>query len=219
MTDHNRIDVTPPTPLFRDSYLSDRMAERLAYSLYSTLLNKLPDYDLIVVCIGTDRSTGDALGPLIGSKLKALDLSNMHVYGTLDHPVHAMNLEETLATIKRQHHAPYILAIDACLGELKSVGKVTLAKGPLKPGAGVQKKLPEVGQLHLTGIVNVGGFMEYFVLQNTRLSVVMKMADQMSKAIEHASAFLKRANVTRQPVYDDSQKQDRLFHIRAKAEL
>lgn len=26
------------------------------------------------------------------------------------------------------------------------------------------------------GIVNVGGFMEYFVLQNTRLSLVMRMA-------------------------------------------
>jgi putative sporulation protein YyaC len=63
------------------------------------------------------------------------------------------------------------------------VGFVNLAPGSLKPGAGVNKDLPSVGQLHITGIVNVGGFMEYFVLQNTRLNIVMKMATLISKGI------------------------------------
>ncbi|MGZ6530106.1 MAG: spore protease YyaC, partial [Tumebacillaceae bacterium] len=72
------------------------------------------------------------------------------------------------------------------LGQLSSVGLVTLANGPLKPGAGVNKVLPEVGNIHLTGIVNVGGFMEYFVLQNTRLSVVMRMADTIVDSLTKA---------------------------------
>ena len=33
------------------------------------------------------------------------------------------------------------------------------------------------------GIANVGGFMEYFVLQNTRLNLVMKMADIISQSL------------------------------------
>ncbi|MNJ05080.1 hypothetical protein D3C73_1661750 [compost metagenome] len=37
--------------------------------------------------------------------------------------------------------------------------------------------------MHITGIVNVGGFMEYFVLQNTRLSLVMDLAELIAKAI------------------------------------
>jgi putative sporulation protein YyaC len=45
------------------------------------------------------------------------------------------------------------------------------------PGAGVNKDLPPVGQLHITGIVNVGGYMEYMILQNTRLNLVMRLAD------------------------------------------
>ncbi|MFY9218842.1 MAG: DUF1256 domain-containing protein, partial [Tepidanaerobacteraceae bacterium] len=52
--------------------------------------------------------------------------------------------------------------------------------GSLKPGAGVNKKLPPVGNFHITGVVNVGGFMEYLVLQNTRLFTVMKMVDIIS---------------------------------------
>jgi len=43
--------------------------------------------------------------------------------------------------------------------------------------------LPPVGDMHITGIVNVGGFMEYFVLQNTRLSLVMKMSHIIAEAI------------------------------------
>ncbi|HEY8341723.1 MAG TPA: spore protease YyaC, partial [Calditerricola sp.] len=101
--------------------------------------------------------------------------------------VHAVNLVDTIGRISRTHRDPYILALDACLGQFQHIGTITLDEGPVKPGAGVQKNLPAVGSLHMTGIVNVGGFMEYFVLQNTRLSVVMKMADVMAKAILHAA--------------------------------
>jgi putative sporulation protein YyaC len=193
------ISIPPPAPLFRDSYQSDTLNERLSYIIYSTLLSKMNFYDIVVVCIGTDRSTGDALGPIVGSKLQKLFPKRMTVYGTLDDPVHAMNLEETLSLIKKTHRFPFIIAIDACLGELKSVGMVTLANGPLKPGAGVQKKLPEVGDLHMTGIVNVGGFMEYFVLQNTRLSIVMRMADKIASALYYASVHLSKGKESSQP--------------------
>lgn len=131
---------------------------------------------IIVLCIGTDRSTGDALGPLTGSKLQG-QLNGTAVYGTLDEPVHATNLVTILQTISRCQGEPFILAIDACLGKVDSVGCVTLGHGPLKPGAAVNKSLPEIGHAHITGIVNVGGFMEHLVLQSTRLSLVMRMAE------------------------------------------
>lgn len=53
-------------------------------------------------------------------------------------------------------------------------------------GAGVNKQLPPVGDIHLTGIVNVGGFMEYFVLQNTRLSLVMRLSDIIATSLYSA---------------------------------
>lgn len=138
---------------------------------------------LLVLCIGTDRSTGDALGPLIGTQLLRKNIPQLHVLGTLDEPVHATNLDDTIQRIRGTLINPYILAIDACLGRLDSVGYITLAEGPLRPGAGVHKQLPEVGDIHLTGIVNVGGFMEYMVLQNTRLNLVWRMAESISEII------------------------------------
>lgn len=131
---------------------------------------------LLLLCIGTDRSIGDSLGPLVGSFLRDKGELPFHVMGTLDQPVHATNLQDTIDQIDGEYRRPFILALDACLGRPESVGMITVASGALKPGAGVNKTLPAVGQLHVTGIVNVGGFMEYFVLQNTRLSLVMRMA-------------------------------------------
>lgn len=153
----------------------------LAFFL-SKLYNPLSP--LVILCIGTDRSTGDSLGPLVGSKLQGLD-PQLKIYGTLDDPVHAVNLQEKIDQILCCHNNPFILAIDACLGRTESIGFISIKEGPLQPGTGVNKNLPEVGHLQVIGIVNVGGFMEYMVLQNTRLSLVMKMANIISQGIIH----------------------------------
>lgn len=138
---------------------------------------------LLFVCIGTDRSTGDSLGPIIGYKLCARSYKNMSVYGTLDDPVHAKNLTSKLNEIYLSHEKPFIVAIDACLGGIQNVGHINISKGPIFPGAGVNKDLLPVGDINITGIVNISGYMEYFILQNTRLSLVMKMADIITEGI------------------------------------
>ncbi|AQS57746.1 spore protease YyaC [Desulforamulus ferrireducens] len=147
--------------------------------------------DVVIVCIGTDRSTGDCLGPLVGTKLTSCTEHGFTVYGTLDEPVHATNMNERLAVIEQKHPGALIIAIDACLGHLENVGCVNISTGSLAPGAGVNKSLPAVGQLNITGVVNVGGFMEYLVLQNTRLNLVMRLADLITEGLIQTAAKLK----------------------------
>ncbi|ANY66576.1 spore protease YyaC [Paenibacillus sp. BIHB 4019] len=157
---------------------TDTNAMTLIVNRLSLMLNELSGTrPLIIVCVGTDRSTGDSLGPIIGTSLAKYNSPYFTLYGTLEEPVHAMNLTDTLALIHHNHHNPFIIGIDACLGQVSSIGSVHIGTGPVRPGAGVNKELPPVGDMHITGIVNVGGFMEYFVLQNTRLHLVIKMAD------------------------------------------
>jgi putative sporulation protein YyaC len=166
---------------------SDAETPGLLLKYLSSIFNRLPSYQpIVIICVGTDRSTGDSLGPLVGTHLDKIGTAGYHLFGTLHDPVHAMNLSDTLNSIHQQLHDPFILAIDACLGQASSVGSIQIAHGPLKPGAGVNKDLPPVGNFHVTGIVNVGGFMEYFVLQNTRLSLVMRMSEIIADSI-HAS--------------------------------
>jgi len=141
---------------------------------------------IIILCIGTDRSTGDSLGPLVGYRLSKYHTLSATVIGTLDHPVHAGNLNETLEKIKREVPNHFIIAVDACLGTHGNIGYIKIGKGPLKPGAGLKKNLPETGDIHITGVVNYGGFMDFLVLQNTRLSLVMKMSETIADGLQYA---------------------------------
>lgn len=178
--------VEPASTVYRVHVDNPLVVESLARTLRAFLREKVSCQParLTILCIGTDRSTGDCLGPLVGSRLIASNLpSNVTVLGTLDDPVHATNLEEYMKRIEQEMPYSYVLALDACLGKAENVGYISLKDGPLRPGSGVNKKLMEIGDAHLVGVVNVGGFMEYFVLQNTRLSLIMRMATAMSEGI------------------------------------
>lgn len=140
----------------------------------------LPHRQVVVLCIGTDRVTGDAFGPLVGTFLRGFGLNPL---GTLDEPVHAGNLAAQVSTIPKDS---FVLAVDASLGKLNSIGKINFYNGAITPGAGVGKSLEHVGNAGITMNVNVGGFMENMVLANTRLSIVYAGAQVVALGIYRA---------------------------------
>lgn len=142
--------------------------------------------DLIILCIGTDRSTGDSLGPLVGEKLKFFLRNRINILGNLETPIHAKNICKTMKKIKSTYSNPYIIAIDASLGNIQNVGNVIIESKPIFPGSAMNKDLPPVGDLSITGIVNVSGALEFMVLQNTRLYTVMHLADIISSGLYHS---------------------------------
>lgn len=179
--------------------IEDKSSSTDFYRFFSECINELYDFkrNIVIVCIGTDRSTGDSLGPIVGYKLKPILKGKADIFGTLEEPVHAKNINSTLNSIYKKYNRPFIIAIDACLGSLNHVGYISIGKGPIKPGAGVSKDLPPVGDMFVTGIVNISGFMEYMVLQNTRLNTVMKMADIIFSGIYRTISNLKSFNEIR----------------------
>lgn len=153
--------------------------------MLSTIVSQtiLPEQEIIIICIGSDRSTGDSLGPLIGHQFKNYVTPGLYLIGDLHEPVHAANLNYCMKSINKTFDNPYIIAIDASLGKEEHIGFMTLATGPLKPGLGVKKKLPEVGDIHITGIVNSSREMEFSTLQTTRLSIIFQIADAIVLAL------------------------------------
>lgn len=155
-------------------------------AMSNCLISWIPTFPLseyIVICIGTDRSTGDSFGPLVGSFLKEKPLRKLIVYGTLHNPIHANNLEASLKKICLTHKNPYIIAVDACLGHNKSVGCLIAKKGSIKPGEALNKELSAVGDCSITGVVNINNLMQYTVLQSTRLSIVFDMANTVASIL------------------------------------
>lgn len=134
-------------------------------------------------CIGTDRSTGDSFAPLIGTMLEEKGYKN--VIGTIDNPVHGTNLNDKVNEIPSN---TTVVAIDACLGNAKSIGKIQFNKGKLEAGIGVGKVgLIPVGDFNLKGIVNIYSSREDLnsdILSCTRLSTVMEMSKLVVDSIE-----------------------------------
>jgi len=145
-------------------------------------MNPLFEKDIVYICIGTDRATGDCLGPMVGTRLQSTSL-HPHVYGTLEQPVHAANLLDFIRQIAGRYKNPLTVAIDASLGNSSRIGFINVKKGGLKPGTALNKDLPEVGDFHISGVVNVGGYLEQMVLQNTRLFLVYRMAEVIARSI------------------------------------
>ena len=153
-------------------------AEKFAARLLLLLMNEMRASGrrrIVFLCIGTDRSTGDSLGPLIGSKLAAEVTGDVTVIGTLEHPVHAVNLDRTIEEMEEHYPDAIIVAVDAAVGRWDHVGLVTLEKGPLRPGLGVRKELTAVGDISITGIVGGAESGDPLFLQSIRLSQVMRL--------------------------------------------
>lgn len=169
--------------------------------IVNELIRLIPDplMPIVVICIGTDRSTGDSLGPMTGTLLKERRPENLHIYGTLDEPVHGKNLIDYLTFINAKHPDAFIIAVDACLGRATSIGTVLIGEGPLMPGAALNKSLPPTGDIHIAGVVNVGGLMEFLVLQNTRLNIVLKIARKISESLKRTDRQITRKKLEMVP--------------------
>lgn len=165
---------------YEDPACLNRLENRI-YGLM-TDMNSGFQRDIVYLCIGTDRATGDCLGPLVGTRLQAITPA-INLFGTLEKPSHAVNLESVLEEIAFQYANPLVIAVDASLGNTDRIGYINIKPGGLKPGTALKKVLPEVGDFHISAVVNVGGFLEQMVLQNTRLYVVYKMADLIARSL------------------------------------
>ncbi|WP_264738964.1 spore protease YyaC [Cytobacillus firmus] len=160
----------------------EKMVSKLEQIFYST------SREIVILCIGSDRSTGDSLGPLAGKILKEKNIP-YPVYGTLQEPVHALNIKKVLKEINETHDDPFIFGIDACLGDERQIGYILIREGSFIPGNAVNRALPSVGDYHLKAIVNtLDPLSPVHSLNSTRLYMVLKLAEIIAEIISRVAA-------------------------------
>lgn len=144
---------------------------------------------ILIVCLGTDRSTGDSFGPFTGSLLHSLT-SYPYIYGTLSHPIHRQNYFDKMTALHHRFPHGYIIAIDASLGKSDDIGHIRIREGSIRPAGAFSKELPPIGNLAVTGIVGASGIHDYQTLQSARLSLILSMASQLAETLSHALTTL-----------------------------
>ena len=168
------------------------------WKLNDTLFHMIHDvnkaYDSIsVICIGTDRSTGDSYGPLTGHLLSKQKLGDFSLYGTFKEPVHALSLPQTLEKIDLEHSL--VIAVDASVGSPEYIGHIGISYEPVRPGSGLGKTLPPVGDISITGIAASGGIAPFLMLQNASLGMIYTMAEKTCYAIQTTLYRLRLENL------------------------
>lgn len=161
----------------------------LAYYEISNFLKNHIDEKTIIVCIGTDKCIGDCLGPLVGTLLRE-KFFPLKVFGTLDSPIHALNLDKKITEILKTYPGYKILAIDACLGDSKSIGEIHARNEPIHPGKGVGKSLRSVGDMSIIAIVDSSENIDLFTSRQIRLSFILDMSKVIVDSLIH-SYYLK----------------------------
>ena len=77
--------------------LKNIIINKLSTEMYNAKKNK-SYLEIVFLCIGTDKITGDCFGPLVGSKLNQLlesyNIFNINIYGTLNKNVNYINIKE-----------------------------------------------------------------------------------------------------------------------------
>lgn len=137
----------------------------------------------VVLCIGSDLTIGDSLGPLTGTLLRRRGLPG-YVYGSLKAPVTAKEVKYLGEFLKKTHPKSKIIAIDAAVGDESEIGLIKVSDVALRPGSGANKRLGKVGDVSVLGIVTKKTDFSYAMLNLTRLNTVYSMADTITRAVE-----------------------------------
>ncbi len=159
-----------------NDYSSEGIADALKDCNYN---NKKP----LFICIGSDLVLGDSLGPLVGTLLKKRNI-NSYVYGTLNFPITAKEVEYARTYLKEMHPNSVSIAIDAAVGNEDDVGLIRVVNKGLKPGLAVEKNLGVVGDISIIGVVASKSNKNFNLFNLTRLNLIYKMAEIITEGIE-----------------------------------
>lgn len=146
--------------------------------------------ELVILCIGTDKITGDCFGPLVGSFLIKLfenyNIFNISIYGTLENNINYNNIDKILKRIYKIHQNPCIVVVDAALSKKENIGKIYVSDEKTILGKSLNKNNLLIGDISIKAVVGKDYKLakyNFVNLQNISLNVVMNLANIVSEGI------------------------------------
>ncbi len=134
----------------------------------------------VILCIGSNQVIGDTLGPLVGDLLREKYNTPAFVYGGLKAPVNGINFSHYYDHLKHAHPLSLVIAIDACVGDKKDVGKIKYSAKGLKAGEALKKNLPRVGDIGVLGVVAERSSNNLLALMNCSYREIANMSEKIA---------------------------------------
>jgi len=148
--------------------------------------------DIVILCVGTTSVVGDSLGPKVGDLLINNYDINAFVYGSTLRPVNGLNYADYLSFVRKHHKESLIIAIDACLGDKKEIGKVKYTLNGLRAGAALDKNLETIGDLAILGIVAKKSSNNFDALSLASLATIELLSKKIALSVFHITKILSK---------------------------
>lgn len=181
------------------------LCKRLDYKLDQINIKAMVDFimdefkksnkeEIIIVNIGTDKCTGDSFAPFLGSYLEEKDYP-IKFYGTLEEPIHALNIYREIDNIKDLHKNAFVVALDSAMSAIGDVGNIVIRNKPIEAGAGFDKDLPSVGDISImyNTIDSECGF--FGLRHDVRLGDILKAVKETYKVFDELKNVYITSNV------------------------
>ncbi|WP_413299472.1 spore protease YyaC [Bacillus sp. 1P10SD] len=152
-----------------------------------TIYSLIPEgtQHVLVACIGSNRISGDSLGPFVGTLLNNSYSNHLSVIGNLQNPLDAATLIPELSRFVIPQNS-FVIAVDSVIGSVDFVHTIIVREGLLQPGAGLDKTLPPMGDCSIMGVtIDRESAIEDSLIY-TNLHIVYKMATNIAKGISLA---------------------------------
>lgn len=170
-----------------DKRIKETFIQEFSRCLYQ---ERKRSFEVVFLCIGTDRVIGDCLGPLVGTilqeKLEKYNIFNLTIYGTLEKNICYTNIQEMLEMLQSKHQNACIVVIDAALSNKENIGKIFIKKEKMSLGKSLNKSKVEIGDISIKAVVGKDYKLSKYnftSLQNISLNVVIRLANLIADGI------------------------------------
>jgi len=154
-------------------------------------------FEIVFLCIGTDRIIGDCLGPLVGTmleeKLEKYNIFNFTIYGTLQKNICYTNIQEIIEILPKKHKNACIIVIDAALSNKENIGKIFINKEKMVLGKSLNKSKVEIGDISIKAVVGKNYKLSKYnftSMQNISLNAVIRLASLIADGIYEVIKYI-----------------------------
>jgi len=140
---------------------------------------------IYVIGIGSNQISGDSLGPFVGTLLYDIYPNHLTIIGDLQNPIDASTILSEISRLRLPKNT-FIVAIDSVLGSEELLNSIVVQNGAIRPGQGLGKILPSIGDCRVMGVVLENDPVRNESLLCTNLHLIYTMATNIAKGISLA---------------------------------
>lgn len=153
----------------------------------------------VILCIGTNNIVGDSLGPTVGDLLIMHYNIDAYVYGYTARPVNGINYADYINHINLHHKNNLVIAVDACVGKSKDIGKIKCSIKGIAAGGALKKGYKRIGDIGILGIVaEAQNNDNLIILKNVDKTLINSLSKSIAKIINSLVSDVNNMNSLKQ---------------------